>query len=121
MRGNSFLVCAASALVVLASPAFAQNDDELEVTLQVLDDVADIEGVVISVGDADSAADAEGEGRDEAEVASDAPAAPARADDDEADEDFEAERDEESEGRVEDRDVAEPPLEVEPETPAEEA
>ena len=62
MKGNSFLVCAGFALLVLASPAFAQNDDELEVTLQVLDDVADIDGVVLSVGDADSSGGGGGRG-----------------------------------------------------------
>jgi hypothetical protein len=109
MKWNSPLVGVAVGLLVLASPAFAQDDDELEVTLQVLDDVEDIDGVVLSVGDEESA-EAESEEREAAEDASDGPAL-GREDDDEADEDFESERDEDSEGRVEDREIEELPAE----------
>jgi hypothetical protein len=109
MKWIFLLVGVAAAMLAATSPAFAQDDDELEVTLQVLDDVENIDGVVLSVGD-DESAEAESEEREAAEDASDGPAL-GREDDDEADEDFESERDEDSEGRVEDREIEELPAE----------
>ena len=96
------LYAAATALVLGAPVALAQND-ELEVTLRVLDDVSEIEGVVLAIEEDSEQAPAgerdvpRGEETPEEGVEQSEP----------ADLEFELDREEESEGELQDFDVPE--------------
>jgi hypothetical protein len=97
------------------APAFAQEDD-VEVTLQVLDDVSDVEGVVLAVEEEPVTEARDTEGAEQ-------PVSPQRAprEEEEADEALnrELDREDEAESEVEDFDVPEIVEPEEPETPEE--
>lgn len=103
MRKRILMVGAAGLLAMAATPVFAQGRD-FDVTLEVLDDVSDIDAVILTLEDERD--ELERRESDQRDAERERDSADARADlEREFERDFERDRERELDGREDDRDA----------------